>query len=92
MGRGSFERLSGVARRNSPDDAEWRQVRYMIFEPPSAAGSFRERAKSIRQIVRQANVSWLREIEQFSLGAVHSTRFVFTSWNLDVEHGSANVG
>lgn len=67
MGRGSFERLSGVVRRDSPDDAEWRQVRYMIFELPGAAGSFRERAQSIRQIVSQANVPWLREIDQFSL-------------------------
>jgi len=67
MGRGSFERLSGAVRRDSPDDAEWRQVRYMVFELPGAAGSFRERAEVIRQIVRQANVPWLREIEQFSL-------------------------
>lgn len=34
MGRGTFERLSGVVRRDVPDDAEWRQVRYMIFELP----------------------------------------------------------
>lgn len=67
MGRGSFERLSGVVRRDSPDDAEWRQVRYMIFELPGAAGSFRERAEAIQQIVRRANVPWLSEIEQFSL-------------------------
>lgn len=67
MGRGSFERLSGIVRRDSPDNAEWRQVLYMIFELPGAAGSFRERAESIRQIVSQANVPWLREIDQFSL-------------------------
>ena len=67
MGRGSFERLSGAVRRDSPEDAEWRQVRYLIFELPGAAGSFRERAEVIRQIVLQANVPWLREIEQFSV-------------------------
>jgi len=67
MGRGSFERLSCVVRRNSPDDAEWQQVRYMIFELPGTTGGFRERAESIRKIVSQANVRWLSEIEQFSL-------------------------
>ncbi len=67
MGRGTFERLSGTVRRETPDDAEWRQVRYMIFELPGAAGDFRERAEAIRHIVRQTNVAWLREIEQFSL-------------------------
>lgn len=67
MGRGSFERLSGIVRRDAPDDDEWRQVRCMIFELPGAAGSFRERAEAIRCLVHQANVPWLREIEQFSL-------------------------
>lgn len=65
IARGSFERLSGIVRRDLPDDAEWRQVRYMIFELPGAPGSFRERAEAMRQIAREANVPWLREIEQF---------------------------
>jgi DNA ligase-1 len=67
MGRGSFEHLSGTVRRDIPVDNEWRQVRYMIFELPGAAGSFRERAELIRNIVRQANVPWVQEIEQFSV-------------------------
>jgi DNA ligase-1 len=65
MGRGTFERLAGIVRREVPDDAEWRQVRYMIFELPGAPGTFAERAEQIRETVRQANVPWLREIEQF---------------------------
>lgn len=67
IGRGSFERLSGIVRREVPDDGEWRQVRYMIFELPGAAGTFGERAEAMRQIARQANVAWLREIEQLSV-------------------------
>ena len=67
IARGKFERLSGIVRKDVPDDAEWRQVRYMIFELPGATGSFRERAEAIREIVRQANIPWLREIEQFSV-------------------------
>ena len=67
LGRGSFERLSGIVRREVPDDAGWRQVRYMIFELPGAPGTFRERADAMREITRQANIPWLREIEQFSV-------------------------
>lgn len=67
MGRGTFERLSGTVRRETPDEAEWRQVRYMIFELPGATGDFRRRAELIRQIVGQANVPWLREIEQIQV-------------------------
>ncbi len=67
MGRGTFERLSGIVRREIPDEAEWRQVRYMIFELPGAPGSFTQRAALIREILKQANVLWLREIEQFQV-------------------------
>lgn len=65
IARGQFERVSGIVRRDIPDDAVWREVRYMIFELPGAPGTFSERAEQIRQVVRQANVPWLFEIKQF---------------------------
>lgn len=64
IGRGQFERLSGIVRAEVPDANDWRQVRYMIFELPGAPGSFRERAARIREIVRRSNVSWLKEVDQ----------------------------
>ena len=66
IARGTFDRLSGIVRKDVPDDNEWRQVRYMIFELPGAPGTFRERAEAMREIARQANIPWLLEIEQFS--------------------------
>lgn len=65
IARGQFERVSGIVRREIPDDAAWREVRYMIFELPGAPGTFSERAEQIRFLVRQANVPWLFEINQF---------------------------
>lgn len=64
MGRGSFERLSGIVRREVPDDDEWRQVRYMIFELPDAPGTFAQRAVQIRELVGLVNVPWLQAIGQ----------------------------
>jgi len=64
IGRGQFERLSGIVRKAEPLDADWRDVRYMIFELPGADGSFAERAQRIAALVRAANVPWLREIPQ----------------------------
>jgi DNA ligase-1 len=64
LGRGSFDRLSGIVRREVPDETEWREVRYMIFELPGGSGTFSDRAEQIRQLVRHVNVPWLREIEQ----------------------------
>lgn len=68
-GRGQFERLSATVRRKSPNDAEWRRVRYMLFELPQAPGTFRERVQAIRQIVAGAAVPWLEATEQSEAGS-----------------------
>ena len=66
-GRGQFERTSATVRRQTPDDAEWRQLRYMIFELPQAEGDFRERVRAMQAIVAEAAVPWLRAVEQFTV-------------------------
>ncbi|MCK9380277.1 MAG: DNA ligase [Sulfuritalea sp.] len=65
--RGSFDRLSSIVRRQSPDDTEWRRVRYMIFELPNASGSFTARVEQIRAVIAAANLPWLQAIPQFRL-------------------------
>lgn len=62
--RGQFEKLSGIVRRSVPDDAEWRQVRYLVFELPGGEGTFRERATRIQQIVDASGLPWLQAVEQ----------------------------
>jgi DNA ligase 1 len=54
LARGRFDELSGLVRRESPDDAAWRNVRYMVFELPGAPGGFAERAARIETIVNKA--------------------------------------
>lgn len=67
LGRGSFDRLSAVVRRQAPDDGEWRRVRYMIFELPEAPGSFGERAEQIKAVTAAAKLPWLQAVPQFRL-------------------------
>ncbi len=67
LGRGSFDRLSGIVRRETPDDAEWRQVRYMIFELPEAEGNFTERIEKMKTVIAGVNAPWLQPIAQFRL-------------------------
>lgn len=67
LGRGTFDRLSGIVRRETPDDNEWRQVRYMIFELPEANGNFTERIEKMKAVIAEARTPWLQSIEQFRL-------------------------
>jgi DNA ligase-1 len=64
LGRGRFDALSGLVRREVPVDAEWREVRYMIFDLPGAFGPFAERAARITELVAQAHQPWLQAVEQ----------------------------
>jgi len=66
-GRDRFDQLSATVRREMPDDAEWRQVRYMIFELPQGSGTFSERVARIREVVAAARTPWLGVVEQFRL-------------------------
>jgi DNA ligase-1 len=67
LGRGDFDRLSGIVRRTTPVDTEWRQVRYMIFELPGASGDFTARAARIEALVAELGLPWLQAVEQFRL-------------------------
>ena len=67
MGRGQFEKLSGAVRKTTPQEDEWRQIKYMIFELPEAPGTFAERYEQIKRIVAQANFPQLDVVEQFRL-------------------------
>lgn len=70
IGRGQFDALSGTVRKLEPVDAEWRQVRYLAFELPGAAGDFSERLRQMQARVAAAGVPWLLVAEQ-TRGASH---------------------
>jgi DNA ligase-1 len=64
LGRGRFAELSGLVRRDPPDAAAWRQVRYMIFELPGAPGDFTARIDAMQAVVAAAGVPWLQVVPQ----------------------------
>ena len=68
LGRGRFDELSGRVRREVPVDAEWRELRYMVFELPGAEGAFAERARRIDAVVRERAWPQLVAVEQSAVG------------------------
>jgi DNA ligase 1 len=67
LGRGQFDALSGAVRRAQPLDAEWQQLRYMLFELPQAQGSFTQRAAQLQSLVQTAGWSQLQAVEQLTV-------------------------
>ena len=68
LGRGRFDELSALVRRDRPVDAEWQQVRYMLFDLPGAAGGFAERARRLVVIARQSGSPRLVAVDQAPAG------------------------
>ena len=67
LARRKFDELSGVVRKATPLDDEWRRVNYMIFEMPDATGklgSFEQRYARIREVVAAAHWPQLQAVAQ----------------------------
>jgi DNA ligase-1 len=59
MGRGAFDRLSGVVRQAEPDDEAWRAVKYLVFDVPGHAAPFAQRVALVQSTLAQAQQPWL---------------------------------
>ena len=64
LGRGSFDRLSGLVRQAEPDEEAWRAVKYLVFDAPGHAGPFAQRVAFVQSILAQAQPAWLIPVVQ----------------------------
>lgn len=64
-GRGQFELAQSAVASAQPQDAVWRQLRYMVFDAPSVAGAFPERQAVLHQVVEATGQAWLQQVPQW---------------------------
>ena len=69
MGRGTFEKLSGIVRKIQPNHNEWKQVSYMLFELPEHPGTFTQRVRKMVKLTETLKISWLQPIPQIRLNS-----------------------
>ncbi len=67
LGRNRFQQLVSIVRKEQPNDDEWREVRYMVFDLPDAEGEFTERLRSLESLVRKVNSPTIRLVRQYRL-------------------------
>lgn len=67
MGRGRFDEISALVRSEQPNDAAWRQVRFMVFDLPDHGGTFEARVMRMRALMAETRVAWLQAVTQFRL-------------------------
>lgn len=66
-GRGRFTTASSTAAKDTPDDAAWRQMRYMAFDLPAHTGTFDERLPALAHELSQHAPPWLQAVAQRKL-------------------------
>lgn len=64
IGRGRFQDVSDLVRALRPDEAAWRQVRFMAFDLPGDSASFARRAERLHALIADAGLPWLHAIRQ----------------------------
>ena len=68
MGRGQFDRVSGAVRKAVPDDAEWRSLKYLVFDTMGRTEPFAQRVSQLTQTVAVARLPWLMAVTQTVVG------------------------
>ncbi|MBS3997177.1 MAG: DNA ligase [Hydrogenophaga sp.] len=69
-GRGRFEQALSTVRQQTPDEAAWRQMRYMVFDLPAHPGIFDERISAYQTVVARLQRPWVMAVEQ-TRGTTH---------------------
>jgi DNA ligase-1 len=67
MGRGQFDRVSGAVRKTVPDDAEWRSLKYLVFDALGRTEPFVQRVGVLTQVLAAAKQPWLQAVPHSSL-------------------------
>jgi DNA ligase-1 len=63
-GRGKFEQTVSTVRSQLPNDAAWREIRFMVFDLPAQAGTFSQRLQAMRRLLPVAAAPWLVPVAQ----------------------------
>lgn len=68
-GRGNFTEAVSTARRQTPEDAAWRRLRFMVFDMPAHPGTFSQRLPALKAALRRLNAPWVQPVPQFKVAS-----------------------
>lgn len=95
LARGTFDRLSATVRRDLPEEAQWREVKYQLFDLPGEGGTFSERLMKMKAVLALRPVPFVQALMQFRVAnasalAQHLRQVVHSGGEgLMLHHGDA---
>lgn len=67
IARQTFERVSGITRRRSPDDNDWRLIQFMVFDLPGSYLPFELRQQQLTPLIKQLKLPWVKQVKQLKV-------------------------
>lgn len=68
-GRGRFADVQSAIAQATPDDAQWRALRYMVFDLPGAPGGFGARLPVLQSTVAALGQPWVQAAAQWRVAS-----------------------
>lgn len=68
-GHGQFPKAVSTVRQQTPDDAAWRSMRFMVFDLPAHGGPFTKRIPALNGVVSRIDQHWVQAVEQFKVAS-----------------------
>lgn len=65
--RSAFSKVSGIIRRKSPTDSDWKSVKYMAFDLPQSLSTFQNRYQELSSLISENKSPYLKLVTQKSL-------------------------
>jgi DNA ligase-1 len=69
IARGHFDQVSAIVRTAEPDEADWQEVNFMVFDLPGRSEPFSQRVRAMRRITAYS-IPWLQPIRQFRVDSI----------------------
>ena len=63
-GRGQFSTAVSTVRQQTPVDAAWQKMRFMVFDLPAHGGTFDERIPALNTLVGTLALPWVQAVPQ----------------------------
>lgn len=73
-GREQFAKAVSTVRQQTPDDAAWRGMRFMVFDLPSEGGPFIQRLQRLNQLVPALALPWVQPVAQRRVASDHALK------------------
>ena len=73
-GHGQFARAVSTVRQQTPNDAAWRTLRFMVFDLPAHGGTFTERIPALHGVVSRIDQPWVQAVAQSKVASQQALR------------------